>query len=250
MTCIGIMQGLGAQVGYGNATRRVCRATEQNVTALGCAALTSVAWELLVAALRHLALCSGIFGDVEEVAVEAMADELREVAGSWMARELETQRLNPVGLLIGHSNRVSTAWCHEATSWMSSERTSYSPCRWASTAVRWGLSRCTCGWLQVVSRLMAFSAKAFGHANWMVGAGLGAPKRHRCGATPTLSGSTTRSQRPAAQNGARGCQGRVVHTTWGSLDRWEELGAHDATAHELLGPARWGTLTRNGFQKP
>lgn len=143
VTCIGIMQGLGAQVGYGSATRRVCRATEQNVTALGCAALTSVAWELLVAALRHLALCSGIFGDVEEVAVEAMADELREVAGSWMARELETQRLNPVGLLIGHSNRVSTAWCHEATSWMSSERTSYSPCRWASTAVRWGLSHCT-----------------------------------------------------------------------------------------------------------
>ena len=102
VTCIGIMQGLGAQVGYGNATRRVCRATEQNVTALSCETLTSVAWELLLAALRHLALCSGIFGDVEEVAVEAMADELSALAVASMRRELEMQRLNPVGLLIGH----------------------------------------------------------------------------------------------------------------------------------------------------
>ena len=33
--------------------------------------LNSIAWELMVLALRHLALCSGLFGDVAEETHEA-----------------------------------------------------------------------------------------------------------------------------------------------------------------------------------
>eukprot|EP00435_Cladocopium_sp_Y103_P049453 s2035_g14.t3 len=72
VTCIGIMRGLGSQVGYGNNTRRVCWATpNMNLTSLSCEALNDVAWELMIAALRHLALCSGLYGEIPEDSLEA-----------------------------------------------------------------------------------------------------------------------------------------------------------------------------------
>lgn len=85
----------------------------------------------MIAGLRQLALCSGIFGEIPvdsvealcffsvfgrsgafEVLlisgsraptdhVEAMADELHDLSGRSLSRELEIHRSTPIGLLIG-----------------------------------------------------------------------------------------------------------------------------------------------------
>lgn len=71
------MRGLGSQVGYGNNTRRVCWATpNMNLTSWSCEALNDVAWELMIAALRHLALCSGLYGEIPEDSLEARWSKL------------------------------------------------------------------------------------------------------------------------------------------------------------------------------
>ncbi|CAJ1341588.1 unnamed protein product [Effrenium voratum] len=143
VTCVGIMRGLGSQFGYANNTRRVCWETPNlNLTSLSCEALNRVAWELMAAALRHLALCSGIFGEVPE-ALEAMADDLQAIAGEALGRELAIHGPTPVGLLISERLRELRG---DLMSPLQPE----------------GHSR------QVVSRLLAFGRKAFEHANWMV----------------------------------------------------------------------------------
>merc|ERR1719272_1831434 len=57
--CMGRMRGLGSQIGYVNATRRVCWASPGiNLTAYACEATSKTAWELLVVLLRYLAVCA------------------------------------------------------------------------------------------------------------------------------------------------------------------------------------------------
>lgn len=189
VTCIGIMRGLGSQVGYGNNTRRVCWATpNMNLTSWSCEALNDVAWELMIAALRHLALCSGLYGEIPEDSLEAMADELLEVSGQALARESEIHQSTPIGFLIGEKlGQLREDLMHPLQPKQHSR--------------------------QVVSRLLAFSRKAFEHVNWIVWR-----DTHFVWLKDSLS------------------EGRVVQSSWGPADRWSELGAHDAfSSHGLLG---------------
>ncbi|CAE6955826.1 unnamed protein product [Symbiodinium natans] len=144
LTCFGIMRGLGSQFGYANNTRRVCWETpHMNLTSISCEVLNSIAWELMVLALRHLALCTGLFGDIAEEIHEAMADEVQQLAGAVLSREIEMQDSAPTGLLIGEKLR------HLHTDLVQPLQAQ-------------GHTR------QVVSRLLAFGRKAFEHSNWMV----------------------------------------------------------------------------------
>ncbi|CAE7248752.1 clpP2 [Symbiodinium necroappetens] len=188
-TCFGIMRGLGSQFGYANNTRRVCWETPNiNLTSVSCEVLNSIAWELMVLALRHLALCSGLFGDVAEETHEAMADEVLQLADALLSKELELQDATPTGLLMGDKLRHLHADLVQPLQAQGHTR-------------------------QVVSRLLAFSRKAFEHSNWMVWR-----DTHFLWLQDSLR------------------EGRVVHSAWGPSDRWEELGANDAhAAHSLLG---------------
>jgi hypothetical protein len=47
-----------------------------NLTSWSCEALNDVAWELMIAALRHLALCSGLYGEIPEDSLEARWSKL------------------------------------------------------------------------------------------------------------------------------------------------------------------------------
>ncbi|CAJ1448920.1 unnamed protein product [Effrenium voratum] len=245
VTCVGIMRGLGSQFGYANNTRRVCWETPNlNLTSLSCEALNRVAWELMAAALRHLALCSGIFGEVPE-ALEAMADDLQAIAGEALGRELAIHGPTPVGLLIserlrelrgdlmsplqpeGHSRQASSRVreCAGARARVVSESKQWHP----RLCLVWPNGRTqgthhTSALAEVVSRLLAFGRKAFEHANWMVWR-----DTHFLWLQDTLR------------------EGRVIHTAWGPADRWDELGANDAYAgHELIGG--WARAPLYGFE--
>ncbi|CAK9038327.1 ATP-dependent Clp protease proteolytic subunit 2 (Endopeptidase Clp 2) [Durusdinium trenchii] len=192
VTCVGIMRGLGSQVGYGNNTRRVCwESANMNLTSLSCEALNHVAWELMIAGLRQLALCSGIFGEIPVDSVEAMADELHDLSGRSLSRELEIHRSTPIGLLIGDKLKELRS---DLLQPLQPEQHSR----------------------QVVSRLLAFSRKAFEHTNFMVWR-----DTHFVWLQDSLG------------------EGQVVHTAWGPADSWDDLGAHDALAvHALVGGAQ------------
>eukprot|EP00439_Symbiodinium_sp_Y106_P068991 s167_g11.t2 len=143
-TCFGIMRGLGSQFGYANNTRRVCWETPNiNLTSVSCEVLNSIAWEMMVLALRHLALCSGLFGDVAEETHEAMADEVLQLVETLLSKELELQDAAPTGLLMGDKLRHLRADLVQPLQAQGHTR-------------------------QVVSRLLAFGRKAFEHSNWMV----------------------------------------------------------------------------------
>eukprot|EP00434_Breviolum_minutum_P032255 symbB.v1.2.028528.t1/scaffold3032.1/size64972/8 len=189
LTCIGIMRGLGAQVGYGNNTRRVCWGTpNMTLTSWSCEAMSNVAWEVMTTALRHLALCSGIYGEIPEDSIEAMADELMEVSGESLSRESELHGSTPIGSLIGEKLKQLRGDLLQPLQPQQHSR-------------------------QVISRLLAFSRKAFEHANWIVWR-----DTHFVWLQDSLS------------------EGQVVHTAYGSADSWGDLGAHDAfSSHMLIG---------------
>eukprot|EP00435_Cladocopium_sp_Y103_P049282 s2035_g14.t2 len=117
-----------------------------------------------------------------------MADELLEVSGRALARESEIHQSTPIGFLIGEKlGQLREDLMHPLQPQQHSR--------------------------QVVSRLLAFSRKAFEHVNWIVWR-----DTHFVWLKDSLS------------------EGRVVHSAWGPADRWSELGAHDAFAsHDLLG---------------
>mmetsp|Transcript_83103 Transcript_83103/g.164863 ORF Transcript_83103/g.164863 Transcript_83103/m.164863 type:complete len:469 (-) Transcript_83103:10-1416(-) len=186
-TCIGRMQGLATSVTYAGSTQKVCWATPGlNMTAVGCEALTALAHQVLVLALRFLALCT-ITGDAwADNEKEATADETLQITGQVFQNVIEQHTESPPG-------------CFFVSTLKSIQQDLLLPLSPSSHA------------RQLVSRALVASRRLSERANFLVWR-----DTHFLWLEDSLR------------------QGEVVQTSWGPVERWDELGANDARSVQPL----------------
>jgi len=186
-TCIGRMQGLATSVSYASSTHGVCWATAGlNLTAVGCEALTTLAHQVLVLALRFLAICTITGAAWAEDELEATADETLQIVGRLLKSEVEQHTDSPLG-------------CHIASTLDSIQQDLLLPFSPSSHA------------RQFVARALVASRRLSERANFLVWR-----DTHFLWVEDSLR------------------QGEVVQTSWGPVDRWDELGANDARSVQPL----------------